>query len=108
MVCYCPRTLLGRIQPVHCVTNLRRLRVDQPVGTGFSVGNVTATNEVEIAADFLNFFAKFEDLYGIKNFRIFITGESYAGRYVPYISSAMLDRNDTTRFNLSGTSPIYP
>lgn len=86
---------------------MNKFRVDQPVGTGFSVGNVTATNEEEIAADFLDFFEKFEDLYGIKNFRIFMTGESYAGRYVPYISSAMLDKNDTTRFNLSGTSPVY-
>lgn len=29
-------------------------------------------------------------------------GESYAGRYVPYISAAMLDANDTEYYNLSG------
>ncbi|KAI2814181.1 hypothetical protein CBS63078_7389 [Aspergillus niger] len=97
-----PGTYAPVINEYSWVNLTNMLWVDQPVGTGFSVGNVTATNEEEIAADFLDFFEKFEDLYGIKNFRIFMTGESYAGRYVPYISSAMLDKNDTTRFNLSG------
>lgn len=29
-------------------------------------------------------------------------GESYAGRYVPYISAAMLDQKDKQYFDLSG------
>lgn len=77
-------------------------RVDQPVGVGFSNGTPTATDEEDIAADFVNFFQEFQKTYGIKNFRIFLTGESYAGRYVPFISAAMLDKNDTEYFNLSG------
>ena len=78
-------------------------RVEQPVGTGFSIGEVTATTEEEIAQDFIKFFKNFETTFGIQNFRIFVTGESYAGRYVPYISAAMLDQNDTTYYDLSGT-----
>jgi carboxypeptidase C (cathepsin A) len=35
---------------------------------------------------------------GIKNFKIYVTGESYAGRYVPYISAAMLDEKDKEFF----------
>ncbi|GKZ27404.1 hypothetical protein AbraIFM66951_005303 [Aspergillus brasiliensis] len=97
-----PGTYAPVINQYSWVNLTNMLWVDQPVGTGFSVGNVTATNEDDITADFLDFFQKFQDLYGIRNFRIFMTGESYAGRYVPYISSAMLDKNDTTRFNLSG------
>jgi carboxypeptidase D len=77
-------------------------RVDQPVGVGYSNGTPTATTEEEIAADFVEFFERFQESYGIKNFRIFLTGESYAGRYVPYISAAMLDKNDTEHFDLSG------
>lgn len=77
-------------------------RVEQPVGTGFSTGKVTATTEEEIAADFVDFFLNFQEIFGIKNFKIYVTGESYAGRYVPYISAAMLDKNDTEHFNLSG------
>lgn len=36
------------------------LWVEQPVGTGFSIGKVTATTEEEIADDFLKFFKNFE------------------------------------------------
>jgi carboxypeptidase D len=76
--------------------------VEYPIGLGFSQGNVTATSEEETAADFVGFFKNFQTIFGIKNFKIYVTGESYAGRYVPYVSSAMLDQNDTTHFNLSG------
>jgi carboxypeptidase D len=31
-----------------------------------------------------------------------VTGESYAGRYVPYISAAMLDEKDQEYFDLQG------
>ena len=77
-------------------------RVEQPVGTGYSIGEVTATTEEEIAQDFIKFFKNFEDTFGIKNYKIYVTGESYAGRYVPYISAAMLDQNDTEYYDLSG------
>ena len=77
-------------------------RVEQPVGTGFSIGEVTATTEEEIAEDFVDFFLNFENIFGIKNYKIYVTGESYAGRYVPYISAAMIDQKDETHFNLSG------
>jgi carboxypeptidase D len=78
--------------------------VEQPVGTGFSIGNVTATSEEEIAQDFANFFLNFQKIFGISKFKIYVTGESYAGRYVPYISAAMLDKKDTEHFDLSGES----
>ena len=31
-----------------------------------------------------------------------VTGSSYGGMYAPFISSAMLDRNDASYFNVSG------
>lgn len=34
-----------------------------------------------------------------------MTGESYAGRYVPYISAAMLDQNDTEYYDMQGKWP---
>ena len=83
-------------------------RVEQPVGTGFSIGEVTATSEEDIADDFVNFFANFQQIFDIARFKIYVTGESYAGRYVPYISSAMLDKNDTEHFNVSGALTYDP
>jgi carboxypeptidase D len=69
---------------------------------------VTATSEEEIAQDFIKFFKNFQDLFGISNFKIYITGESYAGRYVPYVSAAMVDQNDTTYYDISGALVYDP
>ena len=80
------------------------LRVEQPVGTGFSIGEVTAKTEEEIAQDFIKFFKNWETTFGIKDYKIYVTGESYAGRYVPYISAAMLDEKDKEYYDLSGKS----
>ncbi|KAL9610870.1 MAG: hypothetical protein Q9167_004444 [Letrouitia subvulpina] len=76
--------------------------VEQPVGTGFSQGTPTATNEEEAAAQFLGFFKNFVDTFGLKNRKVYITGESYAGYYVPYIADAMLATNDTGYYDVHG------
>ena len=47
-------------------------------------------------------------LFGIKNFKIYVTGESYAGRYVPYISAAMLNQKDKMYFDLHGALVYDP
>ncbi|KAL8707605.1 MAG: hypothetical protein Q9220_007392 [cf. Caloplaca sp. 1 TL-2023] len=82
------------------LTNM--LWVEQPVGTGFSIGDATATSEEDIAADFISFFKNFQDIFGIQNYKIYVTGESYAGRYVPYVANAMLDQNDTCYYDVNG------
>jgi hypothetical protein len=79
-------------------------RVEQPVGTGYTVGTPTAKTEEEIAADFVGFLRNFQTTFGIKNFKIYVTGESYAGRYIPYISAAILNQNDKENFDLHGNS----
>ena len=76
--------------------------------TGYSIGTPTATNEVEIAHHFLDFFKNFENTFNIKQFKIYVTGESYAGRYVPYIASAMLDEDDTELFDVQGALMYDP
>jgi len=51
-------------------------RVEQPIGTGFTIGTPTANSEEEIAQDFIKFFKNFQQIFGIKNFKIYVTGES--------------------------------
>jgi len=65
------------------------LFVDQPVGTGFSIADDSrdyVSNEAEVAADMLEmlqgFFTKHPNY---KNRDFYITGESYAGHYVPAV-----------------------
>ena len=87
------------INPYSWVNLTNVLWVEQPVGTGFSIGDITATSEEEIAKDFADFILNFENIFGISKFKIIATGESYAGRYVPYISAEMIDRCDEDKFN---------
>ena len=47
--------------------------VEQPVGTGFSTGKVHAHSEISVAKDFVGFFKIWEKLFGIENYKIFIT-----------------------------------
>jgi hypothetical protein len=56
--------------------------VEQPVGTGFSQGIPTATNEEDVAAQFLGFWENFVDIFALQGRKVYITGESYAGYYV--------------------------
>lgn len=76
--------------------------VEQPVGTGYSTGTPTATGEEDVAAQFLGFWRNFVDLFGLQGSRVYVTGESYAGAYVPYISAAMLDADEPAYYNMSG------
>jgi carboxypeptidase D len=84
------------------------LWVDQPVGTGYSTGTPIATSQYETAQEFIKFFKNWQLKFGIEKYKIYVTGESYAGRYVPYISAAMLNQNDTQYFNLSGALTYDP
>ena len=85
-----------------------RTRVEQPVGTGFSIGEITAKTQEETAQDFVKFFKNFQKTFGIKKFKIYVTGESYAGRYVPYVASAILNEKDTTYYDLKGALVYDP
>lgn len=56
--------------------------IEQPAGTGFSPQKKTppATNEIEVAAQFLGFWENFVDTFGLHNRKVYISGESYAGQ----------------------------
>ncbi|KAH8602242.1 Alpha/Beta hydrolase protein [Bisporella sp. PMI_857] len=82
--------------------------VEQPVGTGFSQGTPTATSSEDIAQQFLLFWKNFVDTFGLQNRKIYITGESYAGYYVPYIADAFLNTNDTEYGCVEGTLAYDP
>ncbi|KAI0134045.1 putative serine-TYPE carboxypeptidase F precursor [Xylariales sp. AK1849] len=96
----------GTFKPVpnpwswHRLTNV--VYVEQPVGTGFSTGTVTATSEEDVAAQFMGFWKNFIDTFSMQGYKVYIAGESYAGMFCPYIGSAMLDAEDETYYNVSG------
>jgi carboxypeptidase D len=76
--------------------------IDTNPPLGFTQGNASATSQEETAAQFLGFFKNFVETFGLQNRKVYITGESYAGRYVPYIANAMVDKNDTEYYGVKG------
>lgn len=60
----------------HHLTNM--VWVEQPIGTGFSTGTVTAENEEDVAEQFMGFFKNFVDTFSMQGYKVYITGESYA------------------------------
>ncbi|KAJ2897215.1 hypothetical protein MKZ38_004862 [Zalerion maritima] len=84
----------------HKLTNM--VWVEQPVGTGFSQGTVTATNEEEVAEQFMGFWKNFVDTFDLAGYSVYIAGESYAGLYCPYIASGMVDADDADYFDMKG------
>ncbi|KAJ7850096.1 serine carboxypeptidase [Mycena leptocephala] len=81
--------------------------VDQPIGVGFSYAEygeyVSTTEEAaqDIASFVAIFFAHFSKFQG-RGFHL--SGESYAGRYLPVFAAAVYDQN--TRLVKAGIPPI--
>nr|CAG8504938.1 14225_t:CDS:10 [Entrophospora candida] len=71
------------------------LYVDQPAGTGFSFAdsNNYLTNITQIPTQFLLFLDKFFEIFPeFSQDEVYLTGESYAGTFIPYIAKAIIDR----------------
>lgn len=86
------------------------LYLETPPGVGFSVNNDPnyVFNDTNTANDtltaILNFFND-QPGAGYKSNPLYITGESYAGMYIPYLAQAMLNYNiqqQATVLNLTG------
>lgn len=95
------------IQNPYAWTNLTNMIwIDQPIGTGFSPAAPGApamiNNEADVAAQLAGFWKNFMTTFGMEGRKVYITGESYAGQYIPYIASHFLDLNDTTYYNIKG------
>ncbi|KAJ3377406.1 hypothetical protein HDU84_008669 [Entophlyctis sp. JEL0112] len=69
------------------------LYVEQPIGTGFSaVYNLNDTfDEYGLAQYFNTFLTNFYSIFNeTKSYDLYLTGESYAGTYIPYIATNLI------------------
>ncbi|KAH8699304.1 putative serine carboxypeptidase [Talaromyces proteolyticus] len=96
----------GTYEPVRNMYSWNNLTnivyIDQPAGTGLSPGPATVKNELDVSKQFNDFWRRFIDTFAMQGYKVYITGESYAGQYIPYIAEGFLDQNDTKHFNLKG------
>ena len=68
--------------------------IEQPVGVGFTQGLPDISNEVELGDQFVGFYKQFVDTFNIKGWDLYLTGESYAGFYIPYIADSFIKADD--------------
>ncbi|KAM0226866.1 hypothetical protein ACHAPO_012020 [Fusarium lateritium] len=98
----------GTLAPVansYSWTNLTNvIWIEQPVGVGYSQGKPNITNEVELGLQFIGFWRNFIDTFDLKGATTYITGESYAGYYVPYIADAFITAADDDYYKLGGVA----
>ncbi|KAJ7878005.1 alpha/beta-hydrolase [Mycena olivaceomarginata] len=76
--------------------------VDQPVGTGFSTSDSTGyiPDEDQTGEDFIGFLSNLVKVFpSLATRPLFLTGESYAGMYIPYITKHIF-RNSNPPVNL--------
>ncbi|KAJ7083109.1 alpha/beta-hydrolase [Mycena belliarum] len=77
--------------------------VEQPVGTGFSQGKPNITNEDDLAAQVVGFFQQFLEVFSeLKGKKLYLSGESYAGQYVPYIANFIYEHPTALDLSLQG------
>jgi cathepsin A (carboxypeptidase C) len=78
--------------------------VDQPVGTGFSHAGILETNEDQIAENMSLFLMRFLEKYPqLQGKDFYITGESYAGHYIPAMSWNFIFKHKADlKFNFKG------
>src|SRR5947208_2930200 len=94
--------------PMLAVANV--LFLESPAGVGFSYSNTTSdydkSGDQRTADDSYTFLVNWLDRFPqYKNRALFITGESYAGHYIPELAYAILERNKIatqTVINLQG------
>ncbi|KAF7331480.1 Carboxypeptidase [Mycena kentingensis (nom. inval.)] len=77
--------------------------IEQPVGTGFSQGTPNIRNEDDLAAQLVGFLEQFLTIFSeLKGKNLYISGESYAGMYVPYIANFIYNNPSLLSLSLKG------
>lgn len=75
--------------PFTWLTLTNMVWIDQPLGVGYSQGEPDIETEEQLAVQFAGFWKNFVKLFCIEDWRMYLTGESYAGVYIPYIAEAV-------------------
>lgn len=91
------------------VSNL--LFVESPAGVGWSYSNTTSdytTGDANTAKDMLTFLLNwYKKFPSYRSRELYLTGESYAGHYIPQLTIALLDHNERStgfKFNIKGVA----
>ncbi|KAF6743526.1 alpha/beta-hydrolase [Ephemerocybe angulata] len=77
--------------------------VEQPVGTGYSQGVPNIKDEHDLAAQLVGFLQQFLNVFSeLKGKKFYLSGESYAGQYIPYIADYIYGNPKSLDLKLQG------
>lgn len=94
---------LGPVPNPYTWVNLTNMMwVEQPIGVGYTQGTPNVTDEPQLAQEFLGFYKQWVDTFDAYDWDVYLSGESYAGYFVPYIADAFVQANDSRYYNLKG------
>jgi len=87
--------------------NANMLYIDQPIGTGFSTTNVDrrVSTYDQLVAGILEMMHKFFAVFPhFRKAEVYLSGESFAGTYIPYIARGMVKNNEVheEKINIKG------
>ena len=84
--------------------NANILTIDQPAGVGYSITNDSnyQWNDDLMGENLLTGLKDFINLFQLKGRPFYISGESYAGVYIPYLTTYILDDKSEDKINLKG------
>ena len=83
------------------INSTTMIYIDQPVGTGFSFGTPLLTNMKDATDEFVYFLTKLWERFPVLSTKdLYLSGESYAGHYIPRFSEAIL-KNGSFRLKAS-------
>ncbi|EGG00649.1 putative carboxypeptidase cpdS precursor [Melampsora larici-populina 98AG31] len=104
---------LGQARPVRNLFSWTKassmLYIEQPVGTGYSQGIVEAHNQTDISRDLFGFFQQWLKVFPeMKDKTFYLSGESYAGLYVPYLADYIYARQSELALQLRGIFILSP
>ncbi|QRV95479.1 Serine carboxypeptidase [Ceratobasidium sp. AG-Ba] len=78
-------------RPFGATRKTQCIRIDEPIGVGFNLGTPNITNESQLADQFYDFLQQFYKVFpGLAKKQLYLSGESYAGFYIPYIASRII------------------
>ncbi|XP_035688950.1 probable serine carboxypeptidase CPVL [Branchiostoma floridae] len=93
------------MRKVTWVSQYSMLFIDNPVGTGFSFTESDAgyaRNQTDVADNLYNALLQFFQIYSqYQKNDFYVTGESYAGKYVPALSYKIHMENPTAKFKIN-------
>ena len=84
------------------------LYIDNPIGTGFSYTNSSegfSTNENSVADNLYEFLQQFYQIFhDFRDKDLYISGLSYAGKYIPSIGYKLMQKSNESKINFKGVA----